>query len=193
MPDLMDEPVTPSPPPLTSTSASVAPPIPPNPLKDQITSDIGAALHAKRQETLERYTSSISGLHTQHEAMASAMQGMHAELADLAHFHQTTITNISILRDTIAHADKIIADSASLPNVDIDELLVAPTVVANQLYAVVAEERALNDAIFVLGRALERGRISPAVFAKTTRGLARDLFLRRALVRKIGKGMGLDM
>ncbi|KAL1902095.1 Suppressor protein stp22 of temperature-sensitive alpha-factor receptor and arginine permease [Ceratocystis pirilliformis] len=193
MPDLMDEPVTPSPPPLTSTSASVAPPIPPNPLKDQITSDIGTALHAKRQETLERYTSSISGLHTQHEAMASAMQGMHAELADLAHFYQTTTTNISILRDTIAHADQIIANSASLPNVDIDELLVAPTVVSNQLYAVVAEERALNDAIFVLGRALERGRISPAVFTKTTRGLARDLFLRRALVRKIGKGMGLDM
>ncbi|KAL5628856.1 hypothetical protein BROUX41_002247 [Berkeleyomyces rouxiae] len=193
MPDLMDEPVTPSPPPPTSTSAAAAPPIPPNPLKDQITTDIGASLHAKRQEAIERYTSSIAGLHAQRDAMASAMQGMHAELGDLAHFQQTTATNMGILTDTLKSADKAIADSAALPNVDIDELLVAPTVVANQLYAVVAEERALNDAIFVLGRALERGRISPAVFAKTTRGLARDLFLRRALVRKIGKGMGLDM
>lgn len=73
----------------------------------------------------------------------------------------------------------------------IDDLLVAPTVVANQLYDVVAEERALGDAIFVLGRAVERGRISPAVFARTTRGLAREWFLKKALARKIGRGMGL--
>lgn len=73
----------------------------------------------------------------------------------------------------------------------IDELLVAPTVVGNQLYDVVAEERALGDAIFVLGRAAERGRITPAVFAKTTRSLAREWYLKKALARKIGKGMGL--
>ena len=58
-------------------------------------------------------------------------------------------------------------------------------------YDVVAEERALADAIFVLGRAVERGRITPTVFARTTRSLAREWYLKKALARKIGKGMGL--
>lgn len=73
----------------------------------------------------------------------------------------------------------------------VDELLVAPTVVANQLYDLVAEERALGDAIFMLGRAVERGRISPHVFAKMTRSLGREWYLKKALVRKIAHGMGL--
>ena len=61
----------------------------------------------------------------------------------------------------------------------------------SRIMFMVAEERALGDAIFVLGRAVERGRISPAVFAKTTRGLAREWFLKKALAKKIGRGMGL--
>jgi ESCRT-I complex subunit TSG101 len=75
----------------------------------------------------------------------------------------------------------------------VDEILVAPTVVGNQLYELVGEERSIGDAIFMLSRAVEKGRVSPAVFAKTTRGLAREWYLKKALVRKIGKGMGLEM
>ena len=63
--------------------------------------------------------------------------------------------------------------------------------VGNQLYELVAEERALSDAIFMLGRAVERERISPQMFAKLTRSLAREWYLKKALVRKIGTGMGL--
>ncbi|KKA28020.1 hypothetical protein TD95_003704 [Thielaviopsis punctulata] len=190
LPDLMDEPATFTPPPATPVAA---PPISRNPEKDQLCSQLAAALHSERMKAMERYDTSIQGLYKQREAMTSATQGMQAEIADLAQFSHTTATNIAILHETLAHADKVIADSKTHPQVNIDELLVAPTVVGNQLYTVVAEERALNDAIFVLGRALERGRISPAVFAKTTRGLARDLFMRRALAHKIAKGMGLNM
>ena len=75
---------------------------------------------------------------------------------------------------------------------NIDELLVAPTVVANQLYELVAEERALGDAIFCLGRAVERGKVESGVFVKTTRALAREWFLKKWMVRKCGRGMGLD-
>jgi ESCRT-I complex subunit TSG101 len=60
------------------------------------------------------------------------------------------------------------------------------------LYEAVCEERALGDTLFVLGRAVERGRITPQTFAKMTRGLAREWFLKKALVRKIGVGMGLN-
>lgn len=74
----------------------------------------------------------------------------------------------------------------------VDELLVAPTAVANQLYDAVAEERALGDTIFVLGRAVEKGRINPQTFVKVTRGLAREWWLKKVLVRKCAVGLGLD-
>ena len=101
---------------------------------------------------------------------------------------------------SIEHVEQAIGDADRVINGDdatrreppaIDDLLVAPTVVGNQLYDVAAEERALGDAIFVLGRAVERGRLNPAVFARTTRSLAREWYLKKALVRKIGRGMGL--
>ena len=73
----------------------------------------------------------------------------------------------------------------------VDEILVAPTVVGNQLYELVSEERSLGDTLFVLSRAVERGRVSASVFTKTTRTLAREWYMKKALVKKIGKGMGL--
>ncbi len=85
----------------------------------------------------------------------------------------------------------MIENSSKHPAPSIDQLLVAPTVVGNQLYELVAEERALADTIFVLGRAVERGRIAPGAFARMTRSLAREWYLKKALVRKIGVGMGL--
>ncbi len=74
----------------------------------------------------------------------------------------------------------------------VDEVLVAPTVVGGQLYELVAEEQAIGDAIFVLGRGLDMGRVGVEGWVKLTRGLARERFLKKALVRKIVRGMGLD-
>ena len=67
----------------------------------------------------------------------------------------------------------------------------APTVVANQLYSLVAEEKAIGDAIFMLGKAKESGRITTAVFVKMVRSLSREWYLKKALVQKIAKGMDL--
>lgn len=123
--------------------------------------------------------------------MLSAMPAFHSEAGQLAQLSNILTSNSNILHDALHQADGVIEGSRNHPLPDVDELLVAPTVVANQLYTLVAEERALGDAIFMLGRAVERGRISPAVFAKMTRSLAREWYLKKALVRKIGQGMGL--
>lgn len=123
--------------------------------------------------------------------MLSAMPALQAEAGQLNQLANVLTSNANILRDALQKADTVIDGSRSHPVPDVDELLVAPTVVSNQLYNLVAEERALGDAIFMLGRAVEKGRISPAVFAKMTRSLAREWYLKKALVRKIGQGMGL--
>lgn len=123
--------------------------------------------------------------------MMSVIPTIQAEMGQLNQLSNMLTSNTNILNDALQKADRVVEGSKDHPMPDIDELLVAPTVVANQLYNLVAEERALGDAIFMLGRAMERGRISPAVFAKMTRSLAREWYMKKALVLEIGNGMGL--
>ena len=124
--------------------------------------------------------------------MSTAAATLQSEYAQLSHLSAVLQSNTSILQESIRNADKVIEHSKTLKEPDIDELLVAPTVVGNQLYELVAEERALADAIFMLGRAVERGRIAPGTHARMVRGLAREWYLKKALVKKIGDGMGLS-
>lgn len=184
----MDEPLTLS---IPSPSSVPAPPIPPNPEKDALLHQLASTLHQTRTRVREQNDSSLQGLQAQRTAMLNAMSTMQSEIGALTQLSNLLQNNTNILHDTMRRADDVIQNSARLPEPDIDQLLVAPTVVGNQLYELVAEERALADAIFVLGRAVERGRVAPAVFAKTTRSLAREWYLKKALVKKIGKGMGL--
>jgi ESCRT-I complex subunit TSG101 len=187
-PDLMDEPLELS---IPDRSSIAPPPIPPNPEKDALLGQLAHTLAALRQHIRQQNESSLAGLQAQRNAMLAVLPTMENEMNQLTHLSSVLSSNASILRESLRKADGVIEGSKSHSTPSIDELLVAPTVVANQLYALVAEERALGDAIFMLGRAVERGRISPAVFAKMTRSLAREWYLKKALVRKIGLGMGL--
>ncbi|KAK3381830.1 ESCRT-I component [Podospora didyma] len=187
-PDLMDEDLTLT---IPSPSAAPPPPIPPNPEKDALLHQLAQTLHAMRRRARTQNETSLMGLQAQRSAMISAAQTLQNESAQLGQLSSLLGSNTAILQDSLRRADKVIESSAQHPEPNIDELLVAPTVVGNQLYELVAEERALADAIFVLGRAVERGRIAPGTFARTTRSLAREWYLKKALVRKIGHGMGL--
>ncbi|KAI0908133.1 UEV domain-containing protein [Ustulina deusta] len=188
-PDLMDEPLMLS---LPSPSNLPAPPIPPNPEKDALLRQLASTLYAMRQLARQQNESSLAGLSAQRTAMLTALQNIQNDSATLTPLSNLLASNTAVLQSSLKEADAVINNSKTHKPPAIDDLLVAPTVVGNQLYDVVAEERALGDAIFVLGRAVERGRISPAVFAKTTRGLAREWYLKKALARKIGRGMGLS-
>ncbi|OTB02773.1 hypothetical protein M426DRAFT_322369 [Hypoxylon sp. CI-4A] len=189
-PDLMDEPFSlalPSP----STNNLPPPPIPPNPEKDALLQQLASTLHSLRQRARAQNESSLLGLAAQRNAMLAALQNLQSDSASLTPLSALLVSNTAILKQSLQEADRVVSSAQTREPPPIDDLLVAPTVVANQLYDVAAKERALGDAIFVLGRAVERGRISPAVFAKTTRSLAREWFLKKALVKKIGRGMGL--
>ncbi|KAI1432683.1 UEV domain-containing protein [Xylaria sp. CBS 124048] len=187
-PDLMDEPLALS---LPSPSNLTPPPIPPNPEKDALLRQLASTLHTMRQSTRQQTESSLASLTAQRTAMLHSLQALQSDSSNLQPLSSLLASNTAILQSSLKEADAVICNSKTQSAPAIDDLLVAPTVVANQLYDVVADERALGDAIFILGRAVERGRVSPAVFAKTTRSLAREWYLKKALVRKIGRGMGL--
>ncbi|PHH59844.1 hypothetical protein CDD81_2451 [Ophiocordyceps australis] len=188
-PNILDEPLTLEVP----AEATIAPPpIPPNPEKDALLRQLGQTLASMRLSSRQQNEASMAGLKAQRTAMQKASVALQGEMNQLMQLSQMLTSNTSILHEALHKADGVIENSRHHPEPNIDELLVAPTVVSNQLYALVAEERALGDAIFMLGRAVEKGRISPAVFAKMTRTLAREWYLKKALVRKIAQGMGLS-
>ncbi|PMD23535.1 UEV-domain-containing protein [Hyaloscypha hepaticicola] len=189
-PDLLDAPLVLSIPSQSSTNLP-APPIPPNPEKDMLLHNLSRALYSQRQHTRNQTSSSLPGLAAQHSAMLTALNAMQAEISSLEALSSLLTSNTKILRTALHDADAVIESSQHRTAPNVDELLIAPTVVANQLYELVSEERSLGDALFVLGRAVERGRIEASVFAKMTRSLAREWFLKKALAKKIGKGMGL--
>ncbi|EQK99118.1 tumor susceptibility protein [Ophiocordyceps sinensis CO18] len=189
-PNILDEPLTLQ---VPAHSAMTAPPIPPNPEKDALLRQLAQTLASMRRRSRQQNESSMAGLKAQRMAMQDAAPALQSEMSQLTQLSNLLVSNTHILHEALHKADGVIEGSKNHPAPDVDNLLVAPTVVSNQLYTLVAEERALGDAIFMLGRAVERGRISPAVFAKMTRSLAREWYLKKALVNKIGVGMGISL
>jgi len=177
---------------LTPTTPPIAPPVPPNPEKDALLRTIATTLHHQRLAASTQISSTIPGLHGQHRALLNSLSALETETRALESLSNTIESNTSILHSALQSADQLIKDSKNWKEPQVDELLVAPTVVGNQLYSLVTEERALGDAIFVLGRAKERGRVETGVFVRQTRSLAREWFLKKVLVGKIAQGMGLS-
>ncbi|KAI9784601.1 MAG: hypothetical protein M1839_001823 [Geoglossum umbratile] len=167
------------------------PPIPPNPEKDYLLHQVGLQLRTLRQQSLAQTNSSLPALRTQHIALTNAHHLLLTELNELKSLDSALASNERILQDSMRKADEVIASAAGREVPSVDEVLVAPTVVGGQLYELVCEERAVGDAMFVLGRALERERIGVDVFLKLTRSLAREQFLKKALIKKIARGMNL--
>ncbi|KAF3049325.1 hypothetical protein E8E11_009242 [Didymella keratinophila] len=175
----------------TQTSVPV-PPVPPNPQKDALLTAISQALVLQTRQVVASNQAAVAPLRAQQQALQSAYSRLQAELGELQHLDAALASNEQILKGAMVEADRAMDDARRRQAPDVDDVLVAPTVVGQQLYALAAEERGIADALFVLGRALDKGRVTADVFVKQTRSLAREQFLKKALIKKIAKGMALD-
>ncbi|EED19664.1 endosomal sorting complex protein TSG101, putative [Talaromyces stipitatus ATCC 10500] len=203
-PDLLTSPFDVELPSITPTGPP--PPVPPNPEKDALLHTLSRTLTENLQGNVSQSKSAVASLQSQSQALSSAMMTLQGELATLNNFKATIESNISILQQSLHRADAVIADAKArtsqtsdqptttangLP--PIDEVLVAPTVVGKQLYDLVADERGIQSAIYALQAALVKGVIGADTWSRHTRSLAREAFIKRALIRKIALGMGLDV
>ncbi|EAW09963.1 putative endosomal sorting complex protein TSG101 [Aspergillus clavatus NRRL 1] len=194
------------------TPTGPAPPIPPNPEKDALLHAVSKTLAETVQANAAQSEAAAHSLLSQSESLHAAIASLQGEIASLNALNSTLQSNTSILTQSLHRADAVIADAqtriastqpssstsaststaadAGLP--PIDDVLVAPTVVGKQLYDLVAEERGIQQAIYALQSALVKGFVGVETWSRHTRGLAREAFLKRALIRKIGRGMGLE-
>lgn len=170
-----------------------APPIPPNPEKEHLLHALSTSLTQQVHQQVQRNLTAIAPLQAQQIALREAHSRLEAEIRQLEALDTQLATNEAILRQSIGDCDTTIHRAKSQQQPPIDEVLIAPTMVANQLWTLCAEEAAAREAMYVLQRAVGEGRVSGEDFVKQTRSLAREVFLKMALARKCARGMGLDL
>lgn len=192
-PDLLSDPfeVTLSGP--SSGPAAPAPPIPPNPEKEHLLHAVSASLVHQAQENVHQNLSAIAPLQAQQHALRAAHERLESEIRQLEQLDQTLASNEAILRRSIQDCDRTIATAKSKPPPPIDEVLIAPTMVANQLWTLCAEEAACREAMYVLQKAVDRGRVNGNDFVRQMRSLGRECFLKMVLARKCARGLGLEV
>lgn len=144
------------------------PPIPPNPQKDALLSALSQTLTQQIQYIHASNMSAIPPLRTQQAALSSTLSAVNKEIAQLDSLETILSSNETILHQAMRDADKVLEDAKKRKVPSVDEVLVAPTVVAGQLYEAVAEERAIEECRGVLGRALDKGRINGGVWARVS-------------------------
>ncbi|TID18307.1 UEV-domain-containing protein [Venturia nashicola] len=168
------------------------PPVPPNPQKDALLNALSQALVSQTNQIITSNNNAATSLEAQQFALRGAHAVLQAELEQLEQLDRALESNERILRGAMQEAEQVMRDAQGRRRPEVDEVLVCPTVVGGQLYTLVAEEKACEEARLALGRGLDKGRLGLEVFVKQTRTLAREEFLKKALIRKVGKGMGLD-
>lgn len=170
-----------------------APPIPPNPEKEHLLQALSATLTEQAQKTINQNLSARSALLAQQTALQSAYAKLQGELRQLAQLGQTLDVNERILHKAISDCDAATAATKNKPPPPIDDVLVAPSLVAQQLWTLCAEDAAGKEAMYVLQQAVDRGRVGADVFVRVMRSLGREAFLRKATMRKCAKGLGLEI
>ena len=98
--------------------------------------------------------------------MKSSLAAINNEISQLDDLQSLLSANEAILHQAMRDADKVMEDAKHRDVPGVDEVLVAPTVVAGQLYSLVADERSLEECRGVLGKALDKGKIGGDVWAK---------------------------
>ncbi|EME49147.1 hypothetical protein DOTSEDRAFT_30446 [Dothistroma septosporum NZE10] len=179
--------------PSSSGSSLPAPPIPPNPEREHLLHAITETLVQQAQQKVGQNLAAIAPLQAQHSALRSAHDRLEGEIGQIAQLEQVLASNETILHRSIQECDRTIKTTKSKTQPPIDDVLIAPTMVANQLWTLCAEEAASREAMYVLQKAVDRGRVSGNDFVRQMRGLGRECFLKMALARKCARGMGLEL
>lgn len=144
------------------------------------------------RQILDSNNAAIVPLIAQNNALRTAQATLQSELQQLSQLTSAIESNEKMVREAMSQADGVIRDAAGRQRPNIDDVLVPPFAAHKQLYEVVADAKACEDARAALGRALDRGRVGVEVWVRQMRGLGREEFLKRALMRKVGAGLGLD-
>ncbi|KAK9460966.1 UEV domain-containing protein [Lipomyces oligophaga] len=171
---------------------ATGPPLPMHPEHINLLNEVGVALQRKATASQPDLQKQSEQLKSTLEMLSQTEANLAREKSELERITDASNRNKKFLIDRLSRAEKVISEAHKQSQVNVDELITAEAAVFNQVYELAADDLAINDTIYVLGKALDRERISLDIFLKHTRTLAREQFLKRALVKKIAASTGLQ-
>ncbi|BGP37815.1 Suppressor protein stp22 of temperature-sensitive alpha-factor receptor and arginine permease [Rhodotorula kratochvilovae] len=195
--DALSPPGSPASPSAASASAAggAPPPVPPNP-----------ALLALRTRVHSKLSGALSSLAASVEAELAQLDLMRVDLEKAAPAIEDEMARLEAVRSVCEnvrgrYAEVVDAAEGRMreyeargEGVDVDEIVCGSTVVYTQLLDLVAEDAALEDTIYALGRGLNSGGVANIDldrFLKRVRLLAKEQFTIRATINKILLGLAV--
>ncbi|GJJ72057.1 ESCRT-I complex subunit TSG101 [Entomortierella parvispora] len=153
-----------------------------------------AQLHTKLQTTLLEYKRASSRemdtLVTVNKQLNDAENSTKAEIESLRDLHTKIQYNITTLTRCIEQLNAKIEQIQAWPEEPVDEIICGSSVVHNQLFELVAEEIAIEDTIYLLGKALSQDKVELNAYMKHLRNLSREQFMKKALIKKVKVQLG---
>ncbi|KIK95890.1 hypothetical protein PAXRUDRAFT_32729 [Paxillus rubicundulus Ve08.2h10] len=190
-PNLLDEESTESPVLLPPTGP--APPRPPNPELLQLHAQVHGKIRSEFAALSQVMFLDAERLRAQQVDLLAGEPAIRDEMARLEAVRDVCRNVSSRLRSTVEQAERNLTELRRKGDPEVDELVCSTSIVHNQLINLVAEDSAIEDTIYHLHRALNNGRIDLERFLRTTRVLAEEQFMKRALIEKIQQGIPIGM
>ncbi|KAG0339963.1 hypothetical protein BG000_000972 [Podila horticola] len=153
-----------------------------------------AQLYTKLQAALLEFNTASSremdNLVTVNKQLNDAESRTKAEIQSLRDLHTKIQYNIATLSRCIEQLTAKIEQIRSWPEEPVDEIICGSSVVHNQLFELVAEEIAIEDTIYYLGKALSQDKVELNAYMKHLRNLSREQFMKKALIKKVKAQLG---
>ncbi|GAA5903824.1 uncharacterized protein JCM6883_001996 [Sporobolomyces salmoneus] len=179
----------------TASKSQAPPPIPPNPallaLRTRLHSKLSSTLSTLHSETTQNHLEPLSLMHSD---LLKAVPAIEDEMARLRAVRDVCLNVRNRYQEVVEEGEKRMGEYERRgEGVDVDEIVCGSTVVYTQLLDLVADDSALEDTIYALGRGLNSGtaNIDLDQFLKRVRTLAREQFIKRATINKILLGLAI--
>ncbi|KAF8258618.1 UEV domain-containing protein [Lactarius quietus] len=182
-PNLLDEDAAVEDPP--APPAQVAPPRPPNPELLQLHARVHEKLRTELASVAQAMTLDGERLRAQQADLLTGVPAIRDEMGRLEAVRDVCRGVATRLREAVNAAERGVTELKRKGDPPVDELVCSTSIVHNQLVDLVAEDNAIEDTIYHLHRALNAGRIDLDRFIRTTRVLAEEQFMKRALIERI--------
>ncbi|CAE6516780.1 unnamed protein product [Rhizoctonia solani] len=177
---------------IQANEAPPSPNAPPRPMNPEILR-LHHDLHAKITAELNSLSGALAGdnerLRATQGDLLAGEPAIRDEMARLEAVRSVCTTVGDRLQDVVTRAEANVRNLKSKGDPEVDELVCSTAIVYNQLVDLIAEDKAIEDTIYHLHRALNSGRIDLDKFIRTVRILAQEQFMKRALVEKITEGL----
>ncbi|KAK0210715.1 UEV domain-containing protein [Desarmillaria ectypa] len=179
--------------PVQAPSTFAPPPRPPNPELLRLHDQVHQKLTSELASLAQALSLDAERLRAQQSDLLLGEPAIRDEMARLEAIRDVCRNVSNRMRSTVDQTERNMSELRRKGDPEVDELVCSTTIVHNQLINLVAEDNAIEDTIYHLHRALNSGRIDLERFLRTTRILAEEQFMKRALIEKIQSGVPMSM